>query len=361
MRCFSRGRIWMLLGDRTFIDRSESVDFQKTGAFHVLVVAGLHVGALVFFLHWVSRKLKFSRGVEALLILALLLFYVEIVEQRAPVLRASLMTAIVLLGSVLYRRLDLLNSAALAALLLLIANPDYLSDSGFLLSFLAIGCIAGIALPFSDRHIDPFARALTEWRDVTRDASYAPIVVQFRIDFRDTVSALTSRLRGRLGRWAQNFAAGAARASLRVVEMLVLSFVLQLGMLALMARYFHRVSLLGPVANLFAVPLTGVIVPLGFFGLAIGSIFHALTQLVVHPLIWLVILQQRLVSFCDDTSGQLQNPRASAMAVGSVLRRTAPGGTCVTPRKASASPAGQLAPRVLGRIVRRSRYVSFSA
>src|SRR5205807_575017 len=34
----------MLLGDRTFVDREDSADFQKTGVFHVLVVAGLHVG-----------------------------------------------------------------------------------------------------------------------------------------------------------------------------------------------------------------------------------------------------------------------------------------------------------------------------
>jgi predicted membrane metal-binding protein len=39
----------MLLGDRSIIDRAESVDYQKTGVFHVLVVAGLHVGALAFF------------------------------------------------------------------------------------------------------------------------------------------------------------------------------------------------------------------------------------------------------------------------------------------------------------------------
>jgi competence protein ComEC len=36
----------MLLGDRSFVDRNESRDFQKTGAFHVLVLAGLHVGAI---------------------------------------------------------------------------------------------------------------------------------------------------------------------------------------------------------------------------------------------------------------------------------------------------------------------------
>jgi hypothetical protein len=44
----------MLLGDRTFVDQAEAGDFQKTGVFHVLVVVGLHVGALAFALYWVG-------------------------------------------------------------------------------------------------------------------------------------------------------------------------------------------------------------------------------------------------------------------------------------------------------------------
>src|SRR5713226_6167759 len=51
----------MLLGDRSVVDRTEAADFQKTGVFHVLVVAGLHVGALAIALYWVGRKLRLSR------------------------------------------------------------------------------------------------------------------------------------------------------------------------------------------------------------------------------------------------------------------------------------------------------------
>jgi competence protein ComEC len=40
----------MLLGDRSFLDRSESVNFQKTGVFHVLVVAGLYKEAVATYL-----------------------------------------------------------------------------------------------------------------------------------------------------------------------------------------------------------------------------------------------------------------------------------------------------------------------
>jgi competence protein ComEC len=123
----------MLLGDRSFVDRAESVDFQKTGVFHILVVAGLHVGALAVFLFWVARKLRLSQTAKTLLVLTALLAYVAIVEQRAPVLRAVLMAALVIVGAHFHRRLDLLNSAAMAALLLLIAKPCTWSiqDSSF--------------------------------------------------------------------------------------------------------------------------------------------------------------------------------------------------------------------------------------
>jgi predicted membrane metal-binding protein len=55
-------------------------------------------------------------------------------------LRAGQMIAIVVIDSFVYRRLDLLNSAVLAALILLIAKPAAVQENGLQLSFLAIGC-----------------------------------------------------------------------------------------------------------------------------------------------------------------------------------------------------------------------------
>ena len=156
----------MLLGDRSFVDREEATDFQKTGVFHVLVVAGLHVGALAFALYWVGRKLRLSRAGTMLFTLTMLGAYVAVVEQRAPVLRAALMAAMVVLGGFFFRRLELLNSAALAAVILLVAKPLALRESSFQLTFVAIGCIAGLALPCLEKTAQPYARALRGWRDV---------------------------------------------------------------------------------------------------------------------------------------------------------------------------------------------------
>jgi len=285
----------MLLGDRAFIDRAESLDFQKTGVFHVLVVAGLHVGALAFFLFWLTRRLRLPHTLATLVILLALFAYIAVVEQRPPVLRAGLMTSIVVLGTFFYRRLELLNSAALAALILLVAKPKAIVDTSFQLSFLAIGCIAGIAVPWMEIHIQPFVHALRSWRDVTRDAGYTPRQVQYRLDLRDAARVLTASLSTRTAMWTQNTGVTALRGTFRLAELFALSLVLQFGMLPLMARDFHRITLLGPLANLLAVPLTGLIVPLGFCSLGLALVWRGLGRVLGIPLAWLVHLQGAIV------------------------------------------------------------------
>ncbi len=287
----------MLLGDRSFVDQAESVDFQKTGVFHVLVVAGLHVGALAFFLYWLGNKLRLPRTLATVLLLAGLFAYIAVVEQRAPVLRAGLMTGIVVLASFFYRRLEILNSAALAALALLVAKPEEVFDTSFQLSFLAIGCIAGVAVPWMERHVQPYVGGLSGWRDVTRDGAFSARQAQFRLDLRAAASAMTSRLSARTAKWAQDFGVKGLGWSLRGAEMIALSVVLQFGMLPLMARDFHRVTVMGPLANLFAVPLTGVIVPLGFFTLGGAVIAPPIARVLAWPLGWLVSLQRHVVGW----------------------------------------------------------------
>jgi competence protein ComEC len=274
----------MLLGDRGFVERDEAADFQKTGVFHVLVVAGLHVGALAFFLYWLGRKLRLSRAATMMFTLTLLFAYVAVIEQRPPVLRAALMAAIVVLGGFFYRRLDVLNSAAIAALVLLVARPLAVRDSSFQLTFLAIGCIAGLAAPWLDRHVQPYARALRGWRDVTRDAAHEPRAAQFRIDLRGMASWLSARLPLRIAAPLENALAGGIGFALRVWELMVLTLALQIGMLPLMARDFHRIALAAPFANLAAVPLTGIVVPLGFVTLGGALLFPGLARLLAVPL-----------------------------------------------------------------------------
>jgi competence protein ComEC len=287
----------MLLGDRSFIERREATDFQKTGVFHVLVVAGLHVGAFAAFLFWLGRRFRVRVAWTACATAIALCSYVALIEQRPPVLRATLMALIVLAGMAFFRRLDLVNSAAVAGLVLLIARPLELRDSSFQLSFLAIGCIAGIAVPYLERSVEPYARAIRSWHDVARDASHSPRAAEFRIDLRNFFGWVTGKMPKRVGRALGNAGALGIASALRMWEIIVLTVVLQIGMLPLLAGDFHRVTLSGPLANLVAVPLTGVIVPLGFVTLAGGFVFPLASRWVAVPLGYLAAILVRCVEW----------------------------------------------------------------
>jgi competence protein ComEC len=258
----------MLLGDKSFVDSEVVTAFQKTASYHVLVVAGLHVGALVVFLFWLCRKLRFSVGATSLVTLAALVAYALMVQDRTPILRASLMAAFYLCSQPFFRRIDLLNSVALAALAILLWRPSSIEDSGFVLSFLAASVIAGLALPWMDRTSALYHSGLRHFGDVTRDGMHSPKVAQFRIEMRMAIALLEKRMPRWLAPRARGILTGSVRATLRLWEIVVLSFVIQWGMSPLLAQDFHRVSLAGPISNIPAVLLTGLIVPLGFLALA---------------------------------------------------------------------------------------------
>ncbi len=252
-----------------------------------MVVAGLHVGAIGYLLFWIGRRLRLSMVWTAALTLTLLFAYVAMVEQRPPVLRAALMAGIVALGATWFRRLDLLNSAAVAALLLLVARPLLVADASFQLTFVAIGCIAGVAAPWLERRVQPYAQALRDWRDVAKDAIHEPRAAQFRIDLRHTLAWTSAGFPRIISPFVENSVARGLALSLRLFELLVISVVLQIGMQPLMTGAFHRVTLAGPLVNLMAVPLMGLMVPLGFVTILAGMIFSPLGRALAVALAWL--------------------------------------------------------------------------
>jgi competence protein ComEC len=266
----------MLLGDRNFVDHERAEAFQKGAAYHVLVIAGLHVAALAGFVLWAGRRLRLSLLTRTLMTLAVLAGYVAVVEDRPPILRAALMAAIFLSSRLLFRRVELLNTLALAALLLLVARPSTLADPSFQLSFLTLGTIGALAAPWMDRSSGIYLRALDHLGDVTRDAAHPPRAVQFRLDARAAAHWLSSRLSQHLASHAETLVIAPCRFVLRSWEIFLLSATIQLGMMPMLAYYFHRVSLAGPLANIPAVLLTGLIVPLGFLALGASFLWWAL-------------------------------------------------------------------------------------
>jgi competence protein ComEC len=299
----------MLLGDRSFLDSQQAESFRETGAFHVLVVAGLHVGVLAMFLFWAGKKLRLPIASRALLTIAALCFYVAIIQDRPPIIRAALMAIIYLLARILYRRVALLNAVSLAAITILLFRPSEIAQASFQLSFLAAGIIAAIAQPLLERTAEPYHRALEHLGDVTRDGSHAPKAAEFRLDLRAISAWLRSLLPSKLAGHSDQIVALPCRVALRLWELAVLSIALQIGMLPLMARDFHRVSFIAPVANIPAVLLTSVIVPFGFASLAIGAVWKGLGIILGRVLSFLIgVLAASIHWFAQLPSSSMRVP-----------------------------------------------------
>lgn len=132
----------ILLGDRAYMDEDTKDLYQKCGIIHILSVSALHISILGMGLYEFLRRLK-VKGVVAVPFAILFMYvYGTMCGMSTSAFRAILMFSLRLLAPVVKRTYDILTALALAGLLLLIEQPLYLYNSGFLFSF---GAIIGIA------------------------------------------------------------------------------------------------------------------------------------------------------------------------------------------------------------------------
>src|SRR5205085_11343019 len=65
----------MVIGEQSLLDRDTKLEFQRTGAFHILVVSGMNVGILAGVIFWLSRKLRLGKVAATLATIVLSLAY----------------------------------------------------------------------------------------------------------------------------------------------------------------------------------------------------------------------------------------------------------------------------------------------
>ena len=84
----------MIIGEQSLLERSTKIDFQKTGAFHILVVSGMNVGIVAFVLFWLGRRLHLHEYATTAATIVLSLLYAYLTDMGAPILRAALMLSL---------------------------------------------------------------------------------------------------------------------------------------------------------------------------------------------------------------------------------------------------------------------------
>jgi competence protein ComEC len=223
----------LIIGDRAQISPETRQSFNRAGLGHLLAISGLHIGivATVAFVFFNGLMVRFrpllwrawTRKVAALLSLIPVVVYGVVAGFSPSTQRAVLMVAVFLLTFLFERDQDSLNTLALAALFILIADPPALFSVSFQLSFTAVfAIIYGL-----------------------------------------------SRLRGRAARQkVRSQQNRRLRLKKRLSLFALVSLLAICGSLPLVAYYFNQISLIGLAANFIVVPLIGFItIPLGLTAL----------------------------------------------------------------------------------------------
>jgi competence protein ComEC len=208
--------------------------FQQTGTLHLFAVAGLHVGMVAELLWIITNVVRLSRRWAAVAIIPLVLFYAAVTGLHISSVRAAVMSAVLMGGFVVERKVFVLNSLAAAAVLLLAWNTNELFSTGFQLSFAVVGTIVLLVNPLT-----------TLFRRHTAPDPFLP-------------RTLIPRYRRIIDPILRKFGQGAA-----------VSVAAWVGSLVLLFWYFHLATPISLVANLVVVPIAFCILAIAL--LSIGS------------------------------------------------------------------------------------------
>lgn len=260
----------LLIGEQSKVEDSWTDQYRVTGTYHALVISGMHLVVLSAVIVFLLRLCLLGEVIPFIAAASFGWLYAAVTGWQTPVVRAAAALTLVLLARYLYRRQQLLNALAVAAIVLLAIDPYQLFETSFQLSFLCIVTLAAFAVPLLEKTSVPYARGLQALADRDRDVFLPPNVAQFRVELR--LLAETAFLWTRVPeRWSLAVVAPVLRAAFYLYETAVISASVQVGLALTMATYFHRISFSGVSANMAVVPLLTLAVPVGFLAVFSGS------------------------------------------------------------------------------------------
>ena len=248
----------MITGDRTYLTHSLREGFERTGSFHMLVVSGLHLGIVAACILWLTRRLRLPQLPATLITIAASLAYALFTGFAAPVQRSLWMITLYLVGRLVYRQRNILNTIGFASLCLLAANPRSLFESSLQMTVLAVVSIGGVAVPLLEKTVHPYLTAARDLRLVALDVKLPAAQTQFRVTLRMFAFALGKAISKPVG-W--KLFPWMIRATLRSLEALVVSCIVELAMALPMATYFHRITIFALPVNMLILPLLVGLVP----------------------------------------------------------------------------------------------------
>lgn len=140
----------LLLGDRGYLQGTLARDFERAGASHMLALSGLHVSILMGAVGFLLAKLHLHRKLRAVLLILTAFGYLLLTGVSISATRAVVMVCVLQLSYLLAADNDTLTTLGLVGAGILLLDPYSVSDTGFILSFLATFGIVVLVPPLHD-------------------------------------------------------------------------------------------------------------------------------------------------------------------------------------------------------------------
>ncbi len=135
----------MVLGTYSYLPKEILNNFQRTGTLHLLAASGFNCFILVFLSMPVLKRIGIMPKYRNEIVIILVGMYLLMVGPKPSLIRASLMAFLLLIAPLLKRVPNNKTLFFVASTVILAANPAYLFDIGFQLSFLAVWALISVA------------------------------------------------------------------------------------------------------------------------------------------------------------------------------------------------------------------------
>jgi competence protein ComEC len=126
----------LLFGDRALLEEDTLNSYQNLGLIHLLAISGMHVSLICSFVYFLAVRAGVTKEKVIFFMMLLLPFYVLIAGSTPSVIRAAIMTFLVLF-KIRFRSFPLtsLDLISIAFIFMVFFNPYYVFQAGFQLSF----------------------------------------------------------------------------------------------------------------------------------------------------------------------------------------------------------------------------------
>ncbi|WP_313756343.1 DNA internalization-related competence protein ComEC/Rec2 [Tissierella sp.] len=228
----------IILGESSYLEEENLEKYRNLGLAHILAVSGLHIGIIAGFLNYILSHLGIKRKLNIVITLSIIWIYGYLIGFPPSLLRANIMFSIIFYGESLREPYDSINTLFFAMFILLIANPIWIFNIGFQLSFMAAFSIIYFT-PKIQRKLYPYN------------------------------NKIVYGLSGILG--------------------------VQIGLLPVQAYYFNKISILSILSNLIIVPMLSLSLILGGIMVCLFYTIPILTSLIGNILNLTLSIQFKLV------------------------------------------------------------------